>query len=172
MKRFGVQKNKSPMLKLNPVPQVICPHCESLMTGSEVWFRGESARCVKCMGILVSRDWLKNNIHKNDYTRLSKRIFTGSPAGFNCPFCTVDIEMSKWTVAPRGYTFEVDGCLKCGSMWFDYGELEMYLEGEVGKFVSRTQGDFQKFKNEKFSNENKEFQMTYSILELIISLLS
>ena len=124
------------------------------------------------MGILVSRDWLEKNIHKNDYTRLSKRIFTGSPAGFNCPFCTVDIEMSKWTVTPRGSSFEVDGCLKCGSMWFDYGELEIYLEGEVGKVLSRAEGNFQKSENEKFMKENKEFIRAYHIVEFIISFLS
>ena len=124
------------------------------------------------MGILVSRDWLENNIHKNDYTRLSKRIFTGSPAGFNCPFCNVDIEMSKWTVTPRGSSFEVDGCLKCGSMWFDYGELEIYLEGEVGKVLSRAEGNFQKSESEKFMKENKEFARAYHIVEFIISFLS
>ena len=142
------------------------------MTGGEDWWRGESCKCVNCMGILVSRDWLEKNIHKNDYTRLSKRIFTGSPAGFNCPFCTVDIEMSKWTVTPRGSSFEVDGCLKCGSMWFDYGELEIYLEGEVGKVLSRAEGNFQKSENEKFMKENKEFIRAYHIVEFIISFLS
>ena len=142
------------------------------MTGGEDWWRGESCKCVDCMGILVSRDWLEKNIHKNDYTRLSKRIFTGSPAGFNCPFCTVDIEMSKWTVTPRGFSFEVDGCLKCGSMWFDYGELEIYLEGEVGKVLSRAEGNFQKSENEKFMKENKEFTRAYHIVEFIISFLS
>ena len=142
------------------------------MTGGEDWWRGESCKCVDCMGILVSGDWLEKNIHKNDYTRLSKRIFTGSPAGFNCPFCTVDIEMSKWTVTPRGSSFEVDGCLKCGSMWFDYGELEIYLEGEVGKVLSRAEGNFQKSENEKFMKENKEFARAYHIVEFIISFLS
>ena len=142
------------------------------MTGGEDWWRGESCKCVDCMGILVSRDWLEKNIHKNDYTRLSKRIFTGSPAGFNCPFCTVDIEMSKWTVTPGGFSFEVDGCLKCGSMWFDYGELEIYLEGEVGKVLSRAEGNFQKSENEKFMKENKEFARAYHIVEFIISFLS
>lgn len=40
--------------------------------------------------------------------------------------------MSKFTVSPGGKSYEVDGCLKCGSMWFDHGELESYEEGEVG----------------------------------------
>ena len=142
------------------------------MARNEDWWRGESCKCVECMGILVSRDWLKGNIHENDYTRLSKRIFTGSPAGFNCPLCTFDIEMSKWTVTPRGSRFEVDGCLKCGSMWFDYGELEMYLEGEVGKVISRTEGKIQKFENEEFRDERKEFEKAYFIVDLIISLIS
>ncbi len=40
--------------------------------------------------------------------------------------------MSKFTVSPGGKGYEVDGCLQCGSMWFDKGELEPYEEGEVG----------------------------------------
>ncbi len=40
--------------------------------------------------------------------------------------------MSKFTVSPGGKGYEVDGCLQCGSMWFDKGELESYEEGEVG----------------------------------------
>ena len=40
--------------------------------------------------------------------------------------------MSKFTVSPGGKSYEVDGCLQCGSMWFDKGELESYEEGEVG----------------------------------------
>ena len=38
--------------------------------------------------------------------------------------------MSKFTVSPGGKCYEVDGCHKCGSMWFDQGELEPYEEGE------------------------------------------
>ncbi len=153
------------------VSLIICPHCKSIMTRSEDWWRGESCKCIECKGILVSRDWLMHSIHKNDYARLSKRVFTGSPAGFNCPFCNVDIEMSSWTVTPRGYRFEVDGCLKCGSMWFDYGELEIYLEGEVGKVLSRTEKNFQKFENEKFGGGNREADGSYIIVELILNLL-
>ena len=40
--------------------------------------------------------------------------------------------MVKFTVSPDGKSYEVDGCHKCGSMWFDQGELEAYEEGEVG----------------------------------------
>ena len=40
--------------------------------------------------------------------------------------------MSKFTVSPGGKGYDVDGCLQCGSMWFDKGELEPYEEGEVG----------------------------------------
>ena len=69
--------------------------------------------------------------------RLSKRVFTGSRAGIFCPHCLSarsrgPIEMSKFTVSPGGKSYEVDGCLQCGSMWFDKGELESYEEGEVG----------------------------------------
>ena len=40
--------------------------------------------------------------------------------------------MSKFIVFPGEKSYEVDGCLQCGSMWFDKGELESYEEGEVG----------------------------------------
>ena len=40
--------------------------------------------------------------------------------------------MSKFTVYPGEKGYEVDGCLQCGSMWFDKGELEPYEEEEVG----------------------------------------
>tara|TARA_B100000482_G_C12570631_1_gene283861 strand:- start:967 stop:1212 length:246 start_codon:yes stop_codon:yes gene_type:complete len=40
--------------------------------------------------------------------------------------------MSKFTVSPGVKTFEVDGCRRCGSMWFDQGELESYEEGGAG----------------------------------------
>ncbi len=76
-------------------------------------------------------------MEQGDYLRLKKRVFTGSPAGIFCPDCLSirprrPIEMSKFTVSPGGKSYEVDGCLKCGSMWFDQGELESYEEGEVG----------------------------------------
>lgn len=76
-------------------------------------------------------------MNQGDYLRLSKRVSTGSPAGIFCPDCLSirprrPIEMSKFTVSPGGKSYEVDGCLKCGSMWFDHGELESYEEGEVG----------------------------------------
>ena len=40
--------------------------------------------------------------------------------------------MSKFTVSPGRKSYEVDGCHKCGSMWFDQGELEPYEEGGAG----------------------------------------
>ena len=101
------------------------------------WWSGRTCECVNCRGILADKTWLESNIHQGDYLRLSKRVFTGSPAGVLCPHCLSisprsPIEMSKFTVSPGSKRYEVDGCLKCGSMWFDHGELEPYEEGEVG----------------------------------------
>jgi len=76
-------------------------------------------------------------MHQGDYLRLSKRVSTGSPAGILCPHCLTirprrPIEMTKFTVSPGRKSYEVDGCRKCGSMWFDQGELEPYEEGGDG----------------------------------------
>ena len=76
-------------------------------------------------------------MNQDDYLRLSKRVSTGSPAGILCPHCLTirprrPIEMTKFTVSPGRKSYEVDGCRKCGSMWFDQGELEPYEEGGDG----------------------------------------
>ncbi len=119
------------------MPPVMCPRCITEMEDKGEWWRGRTCECVNCRGILADKTWLESNIHQGDYLRLSKRVFTGSPAGVLCPHCLSisprsPIEMSKFTVSPGSKRYEVDGCLKCGSMWFDHGELEPYEEGEVG----------------------------------------
>ena len=115
----------------------MCPRCVTEMEEKGEWWSGRTCECGKCKGTLADKPWLESNMEQGDYLRLKKRVFTGSPAGFLCPHCLSirpqsPIEMSKFTVSPGGKTYEVDGCLKCGSMWFDHGELESYEEGEVG----------------------------------------
>ena len=119
------------------MPPVVCPRCFTELEDKGEWWSGGACECGKCKGILADKKWLESNMHQGDYLRLSKRVFTGSPAGVLCPHCLSirpqsPIEMSKFTVSPGGKTYEVDGCLKCGSMWFDHGELDPYEEGEVG----------------------------------------
>lgn len=119
------------------MPPVMCPRCVTELEDKGEWWSGRTCECGKCKGILADKTWLESNMLQSDYMRLSKRVFTGSRAGIFCPHCLSarsrgPIEMSKFTVSPGGKSYEVDGCLQCGSMWFDKGELESYEEGEVG----------------------------------------
>jgi len=116
------------------MPPVMCPRCVTEMEDTGEWWSGRASECGKCKGTLVDKTWLESNMHQGDYLRLTKRVSTGSPAGIFCPHCLSvrsrrPIEMSKFTVSPGGKSYEVDGCLKCGSMWFDQGELVPYEEG-------------------------------------------
>ncbi len=119
------------------MPPIVCPRCFTELEDKGEWWGGGACECEKCKGILTDKNWLESNMHQGDYLRLTKRVFTGSPAGILCPHCLSvhprsPIEMTKFTVSPDGKSYEVDGCQKCGSMWFDQGELEAYEEGEVG----------------------------------------
>ena len=119
---------------MNPV---VCPRCFTELEDKGDWWSGKTCECGNCKGILADKNWLESNMHQGDYLRLSKRVSTGSPAGILCPHCLTirprrPIEMTKFTVSPGRKSFEVDGCLKCGSMWFDQGELEPYEEGGDG----------------------------------------
>ena len=119
------------------MPPIVCPRCLTELKDKSEWWSGGACECEKCKGILADKHWLQCNMHPGDYLRLSKRVSTGSPAGILCPHCLSvrprrPIEMSKFTVSPGGMSFEVDGCLKCGSMWFDQGELESYEERRGG----------------------------------------
>ena len=119
------------------MPPVVCPRCHTELEDKGDWWSGKTCECGNCKGILADKNWLESNMHQGDYLRLSKRVSTGSPAGILCPHCLTirprrPIEMTKFTVSPGRKSYEVDGCRKCGSMWFDQGELEPYEEGGDG----------------------------------------
>ena len=119
------------------MPPVVCPRCPTELEDKGDWGSGKTCECGNCKGILADKNWLESNMHQGDYLRLSKRVSTGSPAGILCPHCLTirprrPIEMTKFTVSPGRKSYEVDGCRKCGSMWFDQGELEPYEEGGDG----------------------------------------
>ena len=122
------------------MPPVMCPRCVTELEDKGEWWSGRTCECGKCKGILADKTWLESNMLQSDYIRLSKRVFTGSRAGIFCPHCLSarsrgPIEMSKFTVSPGGKSYEVDGCLQCGSMWFDKGELESYEEDDDPSLV-------------------------------------
>ena len=119
------------------MPPVVCPRCFTELEDKGEWWGGGTCECGNCKGILADKFWLESNMHHGDYLRLSKRVSTGSPAGIYCPHCLSirpgrPIEMSQFTVFPGRKSYEIDGCLECGSMWFDQGELESYEEGGAG----------------------------------------
>ena len=119
------------------MPPTVCPRCLTELEDKGEWWSGRACECGNCKGILADKNWLESNMHQGDYLRLSKRVSTGSPAGILCPHCLTirprrPIEMTKFTVSPGRKSYEVDGCRKCGSMWFDQGELEPYEEGGDG----------------------------------------
>jgi len=119
------------------MPPTVCPRCLTELEDKGEWWSGRACECGNCKGILADKNWLESNMHQGDFERLRGRVLSGSPAGILCPNCLSlesgrSVEMSKFTVSPGVKTFEVDGCRRCGSMWFDQGELESYEEGGAG----------------------------------------
>lgn len=82
--------------------------------------------CGYCFGILASDRWMNANLRQTVLRNLRKGVFDGKPAGYRCPTCQG--EMVKGPVPTnKGATIEVDGCLKCGSLWFDNREIEPFF---------------------------------------------
>jgi len=82
--------------------------------------------CGFCFGILASDRWMNANLRQTVLRNLRKAVFEGGPAGYRCPSCQG--EMVKGPVSTNtGSSVEVDGCLKCGSMWFDNREMEPFF---------------------------------------------
>ena len=80
--------------------------------------------------------------------------------------------MSKFTVFPGGEGYEVDGCLQCGSMWFDKGELESYEEGEVGDPSLVKTGDETTIDEKAASEPFAAVNTAGGILDLLVQILS
>lgn len=82
--------------------------------------------CSYCHGILASDRWLNTNMRQTNLRIVRNSVFDGNPAGYRCPTC--EGEMVKGPVPTgEGTTLEVDGCLKCGSLWFDNREIEPFI---------------------------------------------
>ena len=116
------------------MPAIECPRCFTELEYTGEWWTGIACECENCKGILADNDWLESNLIQEDYHRLRARVFRGSPGEIFCPYCLSvrprrPIGMTKFTVSPGGKSYEIDGCQKCGSMWFDHGELVPYEEG-------------------------------------------
>lgn len=124
---------------ITTMPKVTCPRCLTNLGDKGEWWNEGAYECPKCRGMLTDKKWLESKLQQRDYRGLSKRVSSGSPAGIPCPHCLSirpesPNEMLMFQVSSSEKCYEVDGCLECGSMWFDYGELES-LEG-AGSGVS------------------------------------
>ena len=103
-----------------------CPCCNSEMDDHGDVVSGHIHYCGYCYGILASDRWLSSNMKQPILRNVKMGVFDGEPAGYHCPTC--DGNMVKGPVSTnQGTTIEVDGCLKCGSLWFDNREIEPFV---------------------------------------------
>ena len=106
--------------------EATCPVCNSEMRAQGDVVEGHMHYCRSCMGILASDRWLNSNMRQTNLRNLRKSVFDGQTAGYRCPTCQG--EMVKGLVSTaQGDSKEVDGCLKCGSLWFDNKEIEPFI---------------------------------------------
>ena len=87
---------------------------------------GQMHYCGSCKGILASDRWLNSNMRQTNLRSLRKSVFDGHPAGYRCPTCQGEMVKAPVYTAP-GSSTEVDGCLKCGSLWFDNREILPFM---------------------------------------------
>lgn len=119
---------------------VNCPRCLTDLEDKGEWWSEGAYECPKCKGMLTDKKWLESKLQQADFRSLTKRVSNGSPAGIPCPLCLTTgpespNEMLMFQVYSSEKCYEVDGCLECGSMWFDYGELES-IEGADSRVLS------------------------------------
>ena len=87
---------------------------------------GHMHYCKYCYVILASDRWLASNTRQPVLRNMRNSVFDGVPAGYKCPSCQG--EMVKGPVQIEGRdSIELDGCLKCGSLWFDNREIEPFF---------------------------------------------
>ena len=106
--------------------EATCPCCNSEMGAQGDVVEGHMHYCGSCKGILASDRWLNSNMRQTNLRNLRKSVFDGQPAGYRCPTCQGEMVKGPVTTA-QGASIEVDGCLKCGSLWFDNREIEPFL---------------------------------------------
>tara|TARA_Y100000590_G_scaffold223214_1_gene252532 strand:+ start:702 stop:1112 length:411 start_codon:yes stop_codon:yes gene_type:complete len=81
--------------------------------------------CNYCKGILATDHWLSTHMKQPILRNVRTGVFDGGPAGYKCPTCGG--EMVKGPVqTSQGSMIEIDGCLRCGSLWFDNREIEPF----------------------------------------------
>ena len=106
--------------------EAACPVCNSEMETQGDLVEGRMHYCGSCMGILASDRWLNSNMRQTNLRNLRQSVFDGQSAGYRCPTCQGEMVKGPVTTT-QGSTKEVDGCLKCGSLWFDNKEIEPFI---------------------------------------------
>ena len=106
--------------------EVTCPCCNSEMGAQGDLVVGRMHYCDSCRGILASDRWLNSNMRQTNLRNLRKSVFDGESAGYRCPTCNGEMVKGPVTTT-QGSPIEVDGCLKCGSLWFDNREIEPFI---------------------------------------------
>tara|TARA_B100000586_G_scaffold243539_1_gene198006 strand:+ start:585 stop:1052 length:468 start_codon:yes stop_codon:yes gene_type:complete len=102
-----------------------CPCCNSTMEMHGDAVGGHLHYCAYCYGMLTSDRWLVTNIDAQVLRRMKTAVFNGEDAIYSCPTC--EGGMVKGPVPTSRAPIEVDGCLKCGSLWFDNREIEPFF---------------------------------------------
>ncbi len=106
--------------------ETTCPCCNTAMTLHGDVARGHLYYCNHCYGMLTSDQWSNTNINPTTLRNIRSSVFNGSPAGYRCSTCEGEMVKGPVSVAD-GTSIEVDGCLKCGSLWFDNREIEPFV---------------------------------------------
>jgi len=114
-----------------------CPCCNTEMDLHGDVVSGHMHYCGFCYGIMASDRWLSSNMRQPVLRNVRNGVFeAGTSAGYRCPTC--DGEMVKGPVlTSEGTTIELDGCLKCGSLWFDNREMEPFMP-EIRELTQKT----------------------------------
>ncbi|MDP7002167.1 MAG: zf-TFIIB domain-containing protein [Candidatus Thalassarchaeaceae archaeon] len=102
-----------------------CPCCNVAMEVHGDVVSGQIHYCKHCYGMLASDRWTNTNMTSQTIRNLRSSVFNGVPAGYRCPNCAGDMVKSPVKIA-EAQPIEVDGCPKCGSLWFDNREIEPF----------------------------------------------
>ncbi len=103
-----------------------CPCCNEPLHLHSVVETGSMHHCTTCLGMLAEDGWLNHNIPNANLRTIKTSVFAGEPAGYRCPKCSGEM-VSGQVPSPDGTTIEVDGCIGCGSLWFDNREMEPFV---------------------------------------------
>ena len=103
-----------------------CPCCNSAMEMHGGVVGGHLHYCNHCYGMLASDQWVSTNMSPHVLRKMRSAVFNGPPAGYSCPTCHGEMVKAPVPVT-GGPSIEVDGCLKCGSLWFDNREIEPFV---------------------------------------------